>query len=40
MKSTNIKKIETKCSILDEKYYVIKTIGVGASGKAKMGKVI
>ena len=40
MESINIHKIDTKCAILDNKYYIIKTIGVGASGKVKLGKVI
>ena len=40
MESLNFHKIETKCAILDDKYYIIKTIGVGASGKVKLAKAI
>jgi len=40
MESLNFHKINTKCAILDDKYYIIKTIGVGASGKVKLAKAI
>jgi carbon catabolite-derepressing protein kinase len=40
MESVNILKIDTKCAILDSKYYIIKSIGVGACGKVKLAKKI